>query len=263
MIATTLRISDTDFRVRWDKAVDLSIPLQFDGPQPSHFDAAAAGAAPMRAGDFVGDTRLGGSCNAQVVTLNAHCNGTHTECIGHVCDERVAIRDLAPDAPQLALVLSVTPQLQADGDLCIAADDVAALLGSHPDLPYTALVLRTLPNAAEKLHRVYADSTQVPYLSAATADLIVTHGIQHLLVDVPSIDRLHDGGSLTAHRIVWGLEAGASSAAAAARPSATVTEMIFVPDSVADGQYLLDLQVAPFVSDAAPSRPLIYPLETP
>ena len=45
-----------------------------------------------------------------------------------------------------------------------------------------------------------------------------------------------------------------------ARPRATVTELAYVPDDVLDGCYLLNLQVAPFVADAAPSRPVLYPL---
>ena len=34
--------------------------------------------------------------------------------------------------------------------------------------------------------------------------------------------------------------------------------MIFVPNEVKDGRYLLNLQVPAFVSDAAPSRPILY-----
>jgi arylformamidase len=49
-------------------------------------------------------------------------------------------------------------------------------------------------------------------------------------------------------------------AAQATRPNATVTELAFIDDSIADGQYLLNLQVAPFVADAAPSRPILLPL---
>jgi len=41
----------------------------------------------------------------------------------------------------------------------------------------------------------------------------------------------------------------------------TVTEMIYVPDDLPDGRYVLDLQIAPFVSDAAPSRPILFPIE--
>jgi hypothetical protein len=33
-----------------------------------------------------------------------------------------------------------------------------------------------------------------------------------------------------------------------------------IPRSIADGQYLLNLQVAAFAADAAPSRPVLYPV---
>jgi hypothetical protein len=34
--------------------------------------------------------------------------------------------------------------------------------------------------------------------------------------------------------------------------------MIFAPSYLEDGAYLLNLQIPAFVSDAAPSRPIIY-----
>ncbi len=49
----------------------------------------------MQAGEFLGDTRSGGSCNAEVLTLTPHCNGTHTECIGHITDERITLAEVA------------------------------------------------------------------------------------------------------------------------------------------------------------------------
>jgi hypothetical protein len=39
-----------------------------------------------------------------------------------------------------------------------------------------------------------------------------------------------------------------------------VTELAYAPDAAPDGLYLLDLQVPAFVADAAPSRPVLYPL---
>ena len=36
--------------------------------------------------------------------------------------------------------------------------------------------------------------------------------------------------------------------------------MIYVDDKIKDGHYLLNLQIPSFVSDAAPSRPIIYKL---
>jgi hypothetical protein len=40
----------------------------------------------------------------------------------------------------------------------------------------------------------------------------------------------------------------------------TVTELIYAPDPIPDGHYLLNLQVAPLLADAAPSRPVLYPV---
>ena len=39
---------------------------------------------------------------------------------------------------------------------------------------------------------------------------------------------------------------------------ATITEMIFVDDTVDDGSYILNLQIASFENDASPSKPIIY-----
>jgi hypothetical protein len=36
--------------------------------------------------------------------------------------------------------------------------------------------------------------------------------------------------------------------------------MIFVEDDIDDGSYLLSIQIPAFMSDAAPSRPVIYPM---
>lgn len=273
MRATELTYGDATYLVRWDHAVDISIPLQFDGPQPTHFGASQATSEPMRAGEFVGDTRQGGSCNARVYTLNAHCNGTHTECVAHVCNQPLSVCEIAPRSPQLALLASIAPRAATDcadvsdpppklHDILICVRDLRDCFAAHPELPYKALVLRTLPNDVAKRSQVYADSTSVPYFSAEAAGLLVETGIEHLLVDTPSIDRLNDDGKLTAHRIFWGLPGGGCEQAAAARATATVTEMVFVPDSLRDGPCLLNLQVAPFCSDAAPARPLLYPLES-
>ncbi len=43
--------------------------------------------------------------------------------------------------------------------------------------------------------------------------------------------------------------------------SSTITELIYVPDHVPDGEYLLNLQIAPFNADASPSRPIIFPID--
>ncbi|MFW8363462.1 hypothetical protein, partial [Klebsiella pneumoniae] len=46
-----------------------------------------------------------------------------------------------------------------------------------------------------------------PYFSPQALARIVELGVQHLLVDIPSIDRLYDGGRMDNHRRFWGLDA--------------------------------------------------------
>jgi hypothetical protein len=118
-------------------------------------------------------------------------------------------------------------------------------------------VLRSLPNDPGKQSRDYS-ALVPPYLSREAAELIVSREIEHLVVDLPSIDRAHDEGRLTAHRVFFGLPPGATQLAEATRGQATVTELAFVPDSLADGAYLLEIQVPAIRGDAVPSRPLLY-----
>lgn len=260
-----------EFRFDLAQCHDLSIPLRFDGPQPRHFGAGPAGAEPMRAGGFVGDTRQGGSCNARVLHINPHCNGTHTECLGHVTDQPVSVPEVGPAAPCLAALASVEPVSAsdcaercagnaADGDLVVSAASLRAALAHWTPVALEALVLRTLPNSPAKTECDYgADGLVTPYFTLDAMQWLVTRGILHLVCDLPSIDRHHDQGALAGHRIFWGLPAGSRDASAATRPGATVTEMAFVPDAVADGLYALALHYPALVTDAVPSRPLIYP----
>ena len=231
---------------------DISIPLDFDAPQPTFFGASPAAAAPITAGSFVGDVRRGGSCNCSTHTLTPHCNGTHTECIGHLTAERISVRDLSGEHFSASLLVSTTSAPL----ITLAA--LEAAVGSHELHHYGALVVRTLPNTRDKLRRNY-DRAPAPYFAADAMRWIVANGIIALVVDLPSLDR-NDDAELTTHRIFWGLPSGATQAAEATRPRATVTELAFIDDTIPDGPYLLNLQVAPFVADAAPSRPILLPL---
>lgn len=255
---------------------DLSIPLRFDGPQPNHFGAAQASAKPMQSGSFTGDTRLGGSCNATSVTLNAHCNGTHTECVGHLTQTRVSINDVCPALPLLCALITVevtavsyagTPALAVTPEHLEQAlrpllSQARTLNGVAP----TALAVRTLPNNADKLDRQYESVSNCPYFEPEAIQVMIENGIDHVLVDVPSIDPYADEGRLEAHRVMFGLpdfrQCPAPDLADAERDHATVTELIYAPPEISDGLYLLNLQIPAFELDAAPSRPLLYELET-
>ena len=172
------------------------------------------------------------------------------------------MRDLAIRHLSAALLISVTPESFAGlpADRVITPAALREAIGNATLSDYQALVVRTLPNDASKLTCNYDAGPMPPYFTIEAMHHIVEYGIDTLVVDLPSIDRAQDGGKLAAHRAFWGMPAGSTSAQTATRPHATITEMAFIDDAVADGSYLLNLQVAPFVIDAAPSRPILLPL---
>jgi arylformamidase len=264
--------------------ISLAIDLDFSQAQPRHFGAPAATSQPFAVPGFSGSVVQGASCNCQVLTLNPHCNGTHTECVGHLTRERADAYKVAPLGLIPALLLSVEPvdapasaettaPAPQPGDRLITRrmlEDrwrrVAVMALESPDpsrvgspIEPRALVIRTLPNRPEKRHQDYSNLTP-PYLSREAAEWLVGRGIEHLVVDLPSIDRAHDEGRLTAHRVFFGLPPGSTVLAQATRACSTVTELTYIPDGVVDGAYFLELQVPALGGDAVPSRPLLYPL---
>jgi arylformamidase len=83
-------------------------------------------------------------------------------------------------------------------------------------------------------------------------------GIDHWVVDLPSVDREEDGGALACHRAFWGLSSNATTPGPEARSHATITELVYVPQGAQDGTWSLSLQVSPLANDAAPSRPVLH-----
>jgi hypothetical protein len=90
--------------------IDISIPMIFNGAQPNTYDVNKATAKAYETGDFIGDTRRGGGCNFEEYKLISHCNGTHTECVGHISYERISIHNTLKDAFIPAALISVTPE---------------------------------------------------------------------------------------------------------------------------------------------------------
>lgn len=245
------------FRADLERPVDIAIPLQFGGPQPNHFGAPTASARALEVDGFVGDTRAGGSCNCEEITMVPHCNGTHTECVGHITDERIGVHNCLSDSLMTAVLVSVKPKPAPGGDLITLRhlSDAAAAFPHDTD----ALIVRTQPNPdSKKAHDPAAGVA--PYFTNSAMEWVAER-YEHLLVDLPSVDRTYDDGELATHRIFWGMEAGSRDYGSARFPHRTITEMIYVDNDIADGFYLLNLQVPPFVADAAPSRPRLYPLE--
>ncbi|HQZ82329.1 MAG TPA: cyclase family protein [Pyrinomonadaceae bacterium] len=244
--------------------IDISIPFNFGGPQPRAFGAEGAVAIAL------GDTREGSSVNFERYSFAPHCSGTHTECVGHITHERISVLACLTDVLIEAAVVSVKADsdsvesygAKAPGDRSITAAElrraVEALgVEASADLDDAALIVRTLPNSIEKLTAVYDERNIPPYFTDEAIAYIVELGVKHLLVDLPSIDRISDGGVLSNHRRFWNVAPGSFEAREHARRNATITELIYVPNEIPDGAYQLNLQIAPFNADAAPSRPML------
>jgi kynurenine formamidase len=109
-----------------------------------------------------------------------------------------------------------------------------------------------------KKNRNYSH-TNPHYLTEEAAAYIREIGITHLLIDLPSVDREEDEGKLLAHKAFWNVK-NVVVLNADARMDCTITELIYVPDTVLDGNFLLNLQIASFENDASPSKPVLYAL---
>jgi kynurenine formamidase len=248
--------------------IDISIPLRFNGPQPNAYGVETASSEPCVAGDLIGDTRRGGSCNFEQYTLIPHCNGTHTECVGHIANERISITDCLREALTSARLITVDPARGSDTaeTYSMAVEETDRVItrtliesGLSSGMKSRALVIRTLANDQRKLTRRY-DEPVPAYFTTEAMTYIVELGFRHLLVDLPSIDRLYDEGRLSNHRVFWNVEQGSFETTPETRREHTITELIYVPNDVEDGRYLLNLQIAPFHADASPSRPLLFRL---
>jgi kynurenine formamidase len=271
-LRVTVRVGGEDWDVDLDRAQSLAIEVSFSGTEPRHFGAPRASARPLTAPGFPGRVADGASCNAMTWTLTPHCNGTHTECAGHLTVESLDAFRVVPTGLLPAMLLTVTPEdaghtretsdpAPRAGDTLVTRRLLAEAWGASMAPHIRALVVRTLPNPPEKRSRDYT-GTAAPYLSREATEWLVERGIEHLVVDLPSIDRIEDEGRLTAHRAFFGLPPGSTELARARRARCTVTELVYVSDSVADGRYLLELQVPALAGDAVPSRPLVYAVRT-
>ena len=155
---------------------------------------------------FVGEySSSGGSCNVDQLSMIPHCHGTHTETIGHIVDENHFVSDLSIPSLIPAVVVSVSPVVANStsdtylpsfdkSDRVITAEGLNDELVKWKSFAATALIIRT--HSADAFFTIDAMAA------------IVEAGFEHLLVDLPSVDRLDDDGLLSNHRIFWGVEAG-------------------------------------------------------
>jgi arylformamidase len=230
--------------------LDISLPLKEGDNNPNCYWAEPVKFETISSGDFIGSVKAGGNVNYQKLTFAPHGNGTHTECFGHLsADNDATINKSLTNFHFIAELISVTPEKQSNGDLLITLAQVKR------QIKYSqaeALIIRTLPNSDSKKTQHYS-GTNPPYLEAAVTEYLAEDGIGHLLVDLPSLDREVDEGKLLAHKAFWDFGHNI-------RKQCTITELIFIDNSIPDDLFLLNLQITSLEMDASPSKPVLYKL---
>ena len=248
MIAS-IEHNNEQYKIDLAKPIDISIPLK---PGPDNVNAWWAQPVkiePVVMGTFVGDVLQGGSVNFRNVFLNPHGNGTHTECVGHISKEPYTLNQCLRQFFHLAQLITVEPVQLENGDRVIQKQQIEQLIANTKA---NAIVIRTLPNDATKKVRQYS-GTNFPYLDVEAAQYLFEKNIDHLLIDLPSVDRESDEGKLAAHHAFWQYPH-------ATRTHATISEMIYVPAEITDGLYFLNLQITALENDASPGKPVLFEL---
>lgn len=235
-------LNENEF-IETDSPMDLSMDLS-DNQTLSAWYVSPPKMEVVRENGFLGSVEEGGDVNFRSIWFNPHGHGTHTESSGHITKEILSINKVLKNYFFRALLISLSPLEQANGDRII----------SIPTLPegldVEALIIRTLPNSGSKKSLNYAD-TNPPFLALDGIKVLNDFHIKHLLIDLPSVDKEKDGGELAFHHAFWEVPH-------VNRIERTITELIFVDEKITDGEYILELQVAPFENDASPSRPVLY-----
>lgn len=251
MIEATIHLGESSFSFDGQKPIDISIPLREGLSNVNCFWSPPVQIEPVRMGSFVGDVREGGSVNFKNVRLNPHGNGTHTECVGHISPNGETIAECLKQYFFTAALISLYPQRIDSGDRLIFTHQIEEALGNRRP---QAVIIRTLPNDDLKLITQYSGSNP-PYLHHEATLWLAQNGVEHLLLDLPSVDREEDGGKLLAHRAFWQYPSDS------VRFNATITELIYVPNTVKDGDYILNLQITSLILDATPSKPVLYAIK--
>ncbi|AUC86281.1 metal-dependent hydrolase [Polaribacter sp. ALD11] len=226
--------------------IDISIPIDVSKTNVNAWYLEEPKIFPV---DFDGEKAKvseGAVVNFNNIHFNPHSHITHTECVGHITKEVHSVNQNLKFYIFLAEVVTVAPESRGEDFVISEKQLKTALKNKKRD----AIVIRTLPNLKDKKSMQYSN-TNPPYLLEEAAIYLREKGIKHLLIDLPSIDKEKDNGKLLAHNAFW-------NTAGEIRMNATITEFIYVPNDIEDGEYLLNLMIAPFENDATPSKPVLY-----
>lgn len=223
---------------------DLSRSVSVNSPNVQAWYLGLPEIAPVSSGDFIGSVSSGAPVNFHNVTFNPHGHGTHTECLGHITKVPHSVNKTMKSYFFEVDLISIDP-IKSGEDLVITLEQLQKFEVTSP-----AVIIRTVMTDGYPTN--YSGSNPA-FFESKCAKFLLDHGVEHLLVDLPSVDKEEDGGKLAFHHAFWEVPESPNF-------SRTITELLAIPSMIPDGKYVLNLQVMPLENDAAPSRPLIFPI---
>ncbi len=242
----TIQFNSKKLQIDLSKPIDISMPLRASKDNVNVWGVKKPKIKPVKDGEWITSVVEGACVNFNNISFNPHAHGTHTECVGHITKQVHSINKNLKQFFFLAEVVTVAPE-KLNGDFVISKKQLQFAIGNKKR---DAIVIRTIPNTNEKMSMQYSN-TNPPYLLEDAAIYLREKGVKHLLIDLPSVDKEKDDCQLLAHHAFWNTKGKI-------RMDATITELIYVPNTVDDGCYFLNLQIAPFENDASPSKPILY-----
>ena len=235
--------------------VDISIPMKFnDNQNPKFYDLSNPVKRYYKSGDNEYSLNKGGGCNVPMIKLNVHCMGTHTESANHISKDGTTINMINNLNFIPAQLITIKPETKTNesyhtlidnSDKLITKSLLKNAIDSDNDF-LDSIIIRTLPNGKEKKKMNYNNNPH-PFLTTDAIIFLNDIGVEHILIDTPSIDKYDDEGKLGNHHMFFNN-----------KNYNTITELIYVPSSCEDGKYFLSIGIPNFNLDAAPSRPIIY-----
>lgn len=241
----TVEYNAKKYQIDLSKPIDISIPVNSNHSVNAWYSKKSSFKA-VEMGDWIGSVARGGDVNFYDICFNPHSHCTHTETVGHITKKKQSINQYLQQFFFLAELITIPP-IKQKSDFVITKKQLQYALGNKKR---DAIVIRTIPNLPDKKNADYLN-TNPPYLLEESAIYLREKGIKHLLIDLPSVDKEKDEGKLLSHNAFWNTKEQV-------RTEATITELIYVPNTVNDGTYFLNLMVAPFENDAAPSKPVLF-----
>ncbi|MFI1773128.1 cyclase family protein [Thalassobellus citreus] len=242
----TIQYNSRKLQINLSNPIDISMPLRASKNNVNAWYIDEPKIEPAKDGEWIASVKEGACINFNNIFFNPHAHGTHTECVGHITEKVHSINQNLKQFFFLAEVITVAPEKLND-DMVISKKQLQFAIGNKKR---DAIVIRTIPNTNDKISRQYSN-TNPTYLLEEAAIYLREKGIKHLLIDLPSVDKERDNCELLSHNAFWNTKGEL-------RLNATITEFIFVPNTVDDGCYFLNLQIAPFENDATPSKPILY-----